>query len=155
MKRIAACLLLLCLMTGVLCTPARAESYANLVESFCTVTPDGDCLVNLTVTLHLDNSTGEMTFPLPVNATDITLNNSSAKTTRTADAIEVDISKFTDGLVGDFTIRFDYTIPKAVKVKVLPDKATDAEKEADPTPAERICLPRQQSAVRDPHACRH
>ena len=141
MKRIAACLLLLCLMAGVLCTPARAESYANLVESFCTVTPDGDCLVNLTVTLHLDNSSGEMTFPLPVNATDITLNNSSAKTTKTADAIEVDISKFTDGLVGDFTIRFDYTIPKAVKVKVLPDNATDAQKEAFKQAPLQLTLP--------------
>ena len=130
MKRFLAVALLMIALCGIVCTPARAESYANLVESFCTVTPDGDCLVNQTVTLHLDNSSGEMSFPLPVNATDITLNNSSAKTTKTADAIEVDISKFTDGMSGDFTIRFDYTIPKAVKVKVLPDNATDAEKEA-------------------------
>ena len=129
MKRFFALALLLCAMVGILCVPARAESYANLVESFCTVTPDGDCLVNLTVTLHLDNSGDEMFFPLPANATDITMNNSSARTTKTADAIYVDISKFTEGLVGDFTIRFDYTIPKAVTVRELPDNATDAEKE--------------------------
>ena len=141
MKRIFALALLLCAMVGILCVPARAESYANLVESFCTVTPDGDCLVNLTVTLHLDNSGDEMFFPLPVNATDITLNNSSAKTTKTADAIEVDISKFTDGMSGDFTIRFDYTIPKAVKVKVLPDNATDAEKEAYKQAPLQLTLP--------------
>ena len=141
MKRFFVMLLLACAMFGIVVTSAQAESYANLVESFCTVTPDGDCLVNQTVTLHLDNSTGEMSFPLPVNATNITMNGSSAKTTKTADAIYVDISKFTDGLVGDFTIRFDYTIPNAVKVKVLPDNATDSEKEAFKQAPLQLTLP--------------
>ena len=128
MKRLLMMVLLLCVLSGILCTPARADSYANLVEIFCTVTPEGDCLVNLTVTVHLDNSGGEMSFPLPVNATDITMNGNAPKTTKTEDAIYVDISKFTEGLVGDFTIRFDYTIPKVVKVKDTEPK-TQAEKE--------------------------
>ena len=129
MKRFVLFLLVLCVMSGVMCTPARADSYATLVETYCTVNTDGDCLVNTTVTLHLDNA-GDMTFPLPVNATDISMNNSTAKTTKTEDAILVDISKFTNGLVGDFTLRFDYTIPKAVKVKVLPEGASSSEKKA-------------------------
>ena len=113
-----------------MCMPAKADSYATLVETYCTLNTDGDCLVNMTVTLHLDNSGGDMTFPLPVNATDISMNNGAAKTIKTADAIHVDISKFTEGLVGDFTLRFDYTIPKAVKVKVLPEGASSSEKKA-------------------------
>lgn len=129
MKRLALFLLVVCVMSGILCMPARADSYATLVETYCTLNTDGDCLVNTTVTLHLDNA-GDMTFPLPVNATDISLNNSAAKTTKTDDATYVDISKFTNGLVGDFTLRFDYTIPKAVKVKVLPDGASSSEKKA-------------------------
>ena len=141
MKRFFAMLLLVCVMLGFVVMPARADTYANLVEIFCTVNADGDCLVNLTVTLHLDNSSGEMSFPLPVNATNITLNNSSAKTTKTADAIYVDISKLTDGLAGDFTMRFDYTIPKAVKVKVLPEDASDAEKEAYKQAPLQLTLP--------------
>ena len=130
MKRLLMFALVLCVMSGVLCMPARADSYATLVETYCTVSPDGDCLVNLAVTLHLDNSGGDMSFPLPANATDISLNGSTAKVTKTAEAAYVDISKMTEGLVGDFTLRFDYTIPKAVKVKVLPSDATSSEKKA-------------------------
>ena len=128
MKRFCMLLLLMVCLFGTLCTTARAESYATLVESYSTVNADGDCLVNLTVTLHLDNSVGEMFFPLPANATDITMNGSSAKTTKTADAIQVDITKVTSGLMGDFTLRFDYTVPGAVKVKTTEPK-TDEEKE--------------------------
>ena len=130
MKRLLILALLLCVMSGVLCMPAKADSYATLVETYCTVNTDGDCLVNTTVTLHLDNAGGDMTFPLPVNATDISMNNGTARTIKTEDAIYVDISKFTEGLVGDFTLRFDYTIPKAVKVKVLPEGASSSEKKA-------------------------
>ena len=128
MKRFCMLLLLIVCLFGTICTTARAESYATLVESYSTVNSDGDCLVNLTVTLHLDNSGGEMSFPLPANATGITMNGSSAKTTKTDEAIYVDISKVTTGLMGDFTLRFDYTVPKAVTVKTTSPK-TEAEKE--------------------------
>lgn len=115
---------LLCALFGTLCITASADSYATLVESFSTVNADGDCTVNLTVTLHLDNS-GDMTFPLPANAKDITMNNSSVSLTRTPDAVYVDIGKVTNGLVGEFTLRFDYTIPNAVSL-------TDDPKREDP-----------------------
>ena len=130
MKRLAMFVLLCCVMIGVVCMPAKADSYATLVETYCTLNTDGDCLVNMTVTLHLDNSGGDMSFPLPANAADISMNGNSPKVTKTADASYVDISKFTEGLVGDFTLRFDYTIPKAVKVKVLPEGASASEKKA-------------------------
>ena len=120
-------LLVMCLF-GTLCTTARAESYATLVENYSTVNADGDCLVNLTVTLHLDNAGDNMTFPLPPNATNVTMSGSSVKTTKTDEAVHVDISKVTAGLVGDFTLRFDYTVPGAVKVKTT-EPQTDAEKE--------------------------
>ena len=110
-------MLILCvLMIGVIAMPASAESTATKVESFVTVNSDGDCLVALTVTLHLESPYESLTFPLPADAADITMNGSSVRTTKTATSVEVDIGKATNGLVGDFTIRFDYTIPNAVKV---------------------------------------
>lgn len=115
-RRLVMLLVLLCLLASVFPLAASAESVASKVETYCTVNTDGDCLVSLTATLHLETAEESLTFPLPANASNITMNGASAKTTKTSAAIEVDISKVTSGLTGDFTVRFDYTIPGAVKV---------------------------------------
>ena len=71
-----------------------------------------------TATIHLDTPNESLTFPLPANATNITMNGSSCRTTRTGNAIEVDVGRATGGLIGDFTVRFDFALPKAVGVAV-------------------------------------
>ena len=116
MKRRLIMLILCCLMIGVIAMPASAESAATKAESFVTVTAEGDCIVALTVTLHLEASYESLTFPLPLDAANITMNGTSVRTTKTASATEVDVAKAINGLVGDFTVRFDYTLPDAVKV---------------------------------------
>lgn len=122
LKRCLAMLLLCCLLTGVFAMPASAESSASKVDSYVTINADGDALVALTVTLHLEAADETLTFPLPLNATGITMNGTSARTTKTATAIEVDVGRATGGLIGDFTVRFDYTIPNAVAVAVTENK---------------------------------
>ena len=116
MKRHLAALLLCILLLGTIALPASAESNATRVDSYINVDAEGNCQVSLTVTLHLETSDESLTFPLPVNATNITMNGNSARTNKVADAIEVDVSRATGGLVGDFTIRFDYSIPSTVGV---------------------------------------
>ena len=117
MKRRLLLVLLLCvLMVGVIAMPASAESAATKAESYINVNSEGDCIVALTVTLHLEASYQSLTFPLPLDATNITMNGSTVRTVKTANATEVDVAKAINGLVGDFTVRLDYTIPNAVKV---------------------------------------
>ena len=116
MKRFLSGLLLIVLLLGSMALPAAAESNATRVDSYVNVDAEGNCQVSLTVTLHLETSDESLTFPLPVNATNITMNGNSARTNKVADAIEVDVSRATGGLVGDFTIRFDYSIPSTVGV---------------------------------------
>ena len=118
MKRILTMALLCCLLIGVFVMPASAESYASKVDSYVTVNSTGDALVALTATIHLDAPNETLTFPLPLGATNITMNGSSCRTTRTGSAIEVDVGRATGGLIGDFTVRFDFTLPKAVAVAV-------------------------------------
>ena len=125
MKRWLVMLVLCVAMLGVVAMPASAESTASKVESFVNVNSDGDCIVALTVTLHLESSYETLAFPLPADATNITMNGSSVRVTNTGTAAEVDIAKATGGLVGDFTVRFDYTIPDAVKV--IPFENEDGE----------------------------
>ena len=112
---LAGCLLSLCLFV----LPASAESAASRVESQYTVQAGGDCFVTTTVTLRMEAINNGLTFPLPPNATGITVNTQSASTIRTATATQVDISKLTGGMTGEFSILFNYTLSDAVKpVKV-------------------------------------
>ncbi len=116
MKRILAMLLLCVLLFGAMTVPASAESVASRVDLLCTVNAEGDCLVTMNVTLKLDQAYESLTFPLPANARDITLNNSSASTRKTDSAIQVDISRYTRGYVGELPLVFNFMIPEAVKV---------------------------------------
>lgn len=115
MRRFLMFLLSCMLMACVIVMPASAESTATLVESYVTVTNEGDCMVSTTVRLHLDAPVESLTFPVPVNATDVTLNGGSARTTKTGTAIEVDVSRVAGGMAGDVTLALNYNIPGAVK----------------------------------------
>ena len=116
MKRVLAVLGILILLMGTLVLPASAESVASKIDLMCTVNSEGDCLVTMNVTLHLEQAYQELTFPLPANAREITLNQSSAITKKTESAVQVDISRYTREYVGDLPLVFNYTIPEAVKV---------------------------------------
>ena len=115
MRRFWMLLLSIMLMACVIVLPASAENTAALVESYATVTADGDCLVNTTVRLHLDSPVESLSFPVPLSATDVTLNGGSARTTKTSTSIEVDISRLTSGMAGDITLALNYNLPGAVQ----------------------------------------
>ena len=116
MRRLFALLTVCILLSGVLVIPASAESAASKVDMLCTVTSDGDCLVTMNVTLRLEAALDKLTFPLPANAKNITMNNASVSTSKSESATYVDISKISQGYVGEAAMRFEYTIPEVVKV---------------------------------------
>lgn len=118
MRRFWMLLLSITLMACVIVLPASAENMAAQVESYATVTADGDCMVNTTVRLHLDSPVENLAFPVPLTASDVTLNGGSARTTKTSTAIEVDISRLTSGMAGDITLALNYNLPGAVQAIV-------------------------------------
>lgn len=109
-------MILLIMLAGTLVVPASAESVASKVDILATVNSEGDCLVSMNVTLHLEQAYEDLSFPLPSNARDITVNQSGASTKKTDSAVLVDISRYTRGYVGDLPLIFTYTLPNAVKV---------------------------------------
>ena len=117
MKRCAAaaCTLFV-LVFALLNIHASAESSASRIDLYCTVNSDGDCLVSMTVNLKLDAADSALQFPLPRNAEKITMNGSSVPTTRTESRTLVSVGQITGGMTGEFPVRFDYTIPKAVGI---------------------------------------
>ena len=109
------CLLLCCLLASVLVLPASAESMASQMDTMVTVTSDGDCMVSSTVRLSLDSPVDSLTFPVPLDATDISLNGGMARTSKSATATEVDVSRVVGDMAGEMTFALNYNIPGAVK----------------------------------------
>ena len=126
MRRVLLALAALALSVTLFVLPASAESAASRVESQCTVSATGDCFVTTTVTLRMEAVNNGLTFPLPANATGITVNSQSASVIRTASATQVDISRLTGGMTGEFSVLFNYTITDAVRpVKINEGKSTE------------------------------
>jgi len=116
LKRLFAAAVVYILLLSCLALPAKAESTASRVDLMCTVNSEGDCLVTMNVTLFLDQAYDSMSFPLPANARDISLNQSIASTKKTDSAVLVDISRYTRDYIGQLPLVFTFTIPEAVKV---------------------------------------
>lgn len=115
MKRCLLALTVLCFaVLGLFTVNASAENYATRADVYVTVNSDGDCLVSLSAMVHLENANTNFTFPLPPNASNITLNGESASATRSSASTDVSVNKVTGGLAGDYTFRFDYSIADVV-----------------------------------------
>lgn len=96
--------------------PVAAESAASKIDLYCTVNSDGDCLVSMTVNLRIEASDDGLTFPLPYAASDITMNGSSVSSSRVGSQTLVAVGRVTGGMTGEFPVRFDFILPKAVRV---------------------------------------
>lgn len=126
MKRLFIAAICCMVLLGIAPISASAESSATRVDSYCTVNSDGDVLVSMTVTLRLESTVNTLSFPLPLEATNISVGGSSANISKTTSATSVDVSRYVQGIVGEISLRFDYTLPEAVKV-VVPEEPEDAE----------------------------
>ena len=116
MKRLLSLVFVCVLLMGVLVLPASAESAASTVDLYITVNAEGDALVTMQVMLRLESNYEKLYFPLPVNAQNITLNGSKVTASKSSTATLVNISRITEGYMGEATMRFEYTIPEAVQV---------------------------------------
>ena len=117
MKRICGALMALALVLSAFFTlHVSAESAASQIDMYCTVNTDGDCLVSMTVNLRIEAPDEGLTFPLPYSASDITMNGSSVASSRVGDKTLVSVGRVIGGMTGDFPVRFDYILPKAVGV---------------------------------------
>ena len=125
MKRILSMLACIILLAGCLCISVSAESAASSVNLMCTVNSEGACLATMTVNLRLEEAIDDLEFPLPLDAKNITLNNSPVSTSRSAAATLVDISKLSKDYVGELVLRFEYTIPEAVQITKINEGTKD------------------------------
>ena len=114
MKRRIAALIFCCALILGCAMPVFAENAASYVDNITTLNANGSCQVTLQVSIHLDSAVDNLTFPLPLGAKNIIVNGSSAKATKGASALLVDISGIVGGYGGDYSLRFDYTLESVV-----------------------------------------
>ncbi len=109
-------MLCVCLVLG--CALAVfADNSATMVNNMTTITSDGTCSVTLRVTVHLDSPNQKLTFPVPLNASEIEVNGNSARVTKGANALEVDLSKAIGSVIGDYSVQIDFELPSVVRMQ--------------------------------------
>ncbi len=100
------------LLGSVFC--AGAEESASRVDIFATVGADESCQVAVTAMLHTENTESNLTFPVPMDATSVTLNGSRVRTSVSGNARFIDLSSALKGMVGDFTVTVHYMLPDVI-----------------------------------------
>ena len=113
MKRfvIMLCSLALILALAVGASATTAES----INLFNTVSNDGGCQVTMTVQLRIDQVEEQLTFPVPKDATNITLNGSRVGTQQTGSARLIDLNSVLGGMTGTFSFTINYTLRDLVQ----------------------------------------
>lgn len=109
MRRIfIAILCLLLLVTTVSAVGSVTEMQTNAI-----IASNGTCQVSLVIQLTVDSDDGDLRFPLPGNAKDISLNGASAKTSRADSLRWVDLSSVVYG-PGNYSLTLHYSLPDLV-----------------------------------------
>lgn len=91
-----------------------AATGASQVSSQVTVLADESCEVVMSVTIRLEEGVKDVTFPLPVDAANVTLNGMRVGTAVSGSARHVDITKVTGGMAGEFSMVITYRLKDVV-----------------------------------------
>lgn len=113
MRRIFAVFLLFCFACGLFVC-AEAASAAEHMQSSATISANGSCQITLTVALHLDQPADSITFPLPENAANITLNGKRVRGRLENGLRYVDLSGIVGKTAGNFTLTLTYSLSKLI-----------------------------------------
>ena len=113
MRRIAVLALIL-VMAFSFAIVAEAATSATGVSGFATVASDGSCQISLTATLHVESTGEKLTFPVPAEATNVTLNGSRARAPKQGQVRQVDLSGIIGNVTGDFSVSIGYSLQDVI-----------------------------------------
>ncbi len=113
MRRILV--LVLCLLAVLSCLPAAsAQTVAFSITNYCTINSGGDCRVSLTVELQLDSPDEDLTFPVPLNASEIRVNGDIARTFSDSNATHIRLGRYTGDSAGSYRLQIEYSLSDVV-----------------------------------------
>lgn len=106
-------------ITGALCAfllifalagNVYAATGASNMSANASVSSDGSCMVNLSLTLHMDAPVSKLYFPIPADASGVRVNGSRVLTSKQGDALTVNLSRFVKNITGDVTVNLQYDL---------------------------------------------
>ncbi len=112
MRRIVQ--LFLCVLLVMTMAATVSAVGADKIDSYATVSRNGDCQVTMTVTLKLEEAVENMTFPVPRDAHAVTVNGRRVSTQKTDTARLINLNRTLKGMTGDFTLSISYTVSDVV-----------------------------------------
>lgn len=114
MRRLTT-LVLIVFLIAYLALGVSAATWASSQESFATVSNDGSCQITTTVTLHMEEPLESLKFPVPPDATGVTVNGSRMSAARSGDVRYLDLSRLTKNVVGDVTVSIHYNLHDVIE----------------------------------------
>lgn len=114
MRRITLIFLSLILIAG-LCMPVWAANYASGIQMTANVNGDESCQVTIVATFHIEENDGDLYFPVPLEASAVSLNGTRVSTSRTRQARRINLSKVIKNMTGDFTVTVSYYLPDVIE----------------------------------------
>lgn len=109
MRRLAA-LLATFILIFTLAISASASTGVSKLSSFATVSSDGSCHISMTVTLHTEQAVDKLYFPIPGDATGVSLNGSRVSAGKSGDVRQINLSRLVKNVVGDITANIQYSL---------------------------------------------
>lgn len=117
LKRRISALAICFILIFSLTTAVRGDNASTYVDNITTITSNGACSVSLRVNVHLDTSDPDLTFPLPLGAGNILVNNTSVSATRDGSTLALNLGNLVGNIIGDYTFKIDYTLSGAVEMQ--------------------------------------
>lgn len=118
MRRFLVCLLAVLLVLA-LAAPCYAANSASGATINAAVNANGSCQITTDLQIHITSAVDSLYFPLPKAARSVSVNGSTARTHRSGDYLEVNLSSLVRGAIGDFSLRIQYTLPNTVNYNEL------------------------------------
>ena len=106
-RRLMILIICVLMLTTLVYAAGTTKNYRNTT----TITATGMCSINLTLTISLDEPADHLTFPLPKDARNVTVNGTTVRTYDSSggSTILADLSDL-DGITGDCTLNISYNL---------------------------------------------
>ena len=115
--RKAAILLAVLIFTACLILPANAATGVSSMNAAAVVDRDGGCQMSVTATIRLVHPVEKLNFPIPADASSVTLNGSRISASTGDGVRNVNLSRVVRNVVGEVTFNVQYSLYDVIQVQ--------------------------------------